>query len=252
MTTIQNIEKANYQASYEDVEKMAREQFDATQLSNKTGTTYFRVLLAGVQSALLGKPVLRVGRGSLSALDTPKHLETFEDVNALLYAAVSRGTLTPDVEQSDSLSTDENNRRAIERNRRNNFARTAASTLRKFIRGGGDVRRIAVPNASKSAVAGMTQNTPGKRRSPEETARIRVKRAATKLAGVIEELASQDKKLAAAALQDSMADVTKLIARLAGRPTDKPEVAILDHRLFKTDEGTFWPMTPSPEARVVQ
>lgn len=247
MNTISQIEKANYLATTEDVERMAREQFDASQLQGRTNTTYFRILLASVQQALVGKPVLRAGRGQLAALDSVKHLEAFEEVNSRLYAAVIRGTVTPDIEPVDGLSDAETQRRSQERNRRNNFARTAASAMRRYIKNGGDVRRVPVPTATKNSIVVANASTGV---TDEERSRQRVKRAASRLAAVVEELAGADKKLAVEALQDSMSSVTALLARLAGKPTDKPAIAILDHRLFRTPEGVFWPVTPAtPEVR---
>lgn len=243
MNTLQHIEKANYVATPDDVEKMAREQFEASQLQGRTHSTYFKILLACVQTEIAGKPTLRQGRGALPALDTDKHLEAFEAVNGRLYAAVIRGTVTPDIEPSDSLSTEEKNRRSMERNRRNTFARTAASTMRKFIRLGGDIRKIVVPTASKPAMASATPK--GDSPNDDAIARARVKRAANRLATVVEELAADDRKLAAEALQEAMPEVAALLARMAGKPTDKPETAIADSRPFRTPEGVFWPMTPA-------
>ncbi len=244
MSTLQAIQKANYLATEADVENLAREYVTAQHLLAGSRTTYFRILLAGTQVALAGKPVLRA-KPSASILDDqiPAHLEAFENVNARLYAAVVRGSVTPDVADAPNLSTDEANRRASERNRRNNYARSAASTIRSYIRAGHDITRISVLTATKNSMAVANSTRSVIDQSPEERLHRRVKAATSRLAGLVTDLAGMDRSAATAALQETMAQVSDLLLKYGGRPVTKPEQAVAEHKMWKGPGGVFWPTT---------
>jgi hypothetical protein len=247
MNTIASIEKANYLATPDAVEQMAREQLQAAETQTRASATYFRVLLATTQEKLLGKPVLRVRLGSAGGdPDLVQQMRVFEEVNEALYAAVLRGVTTPDLEHQDSLSAQEKARRAKERNRRSTFARSAASTLRKYIRTGGDLRKVAVVSATKN---GMTASLPASGAPAEGQAQRRARRAAATLLSVVEGLAADDRGQAAGLIRESMDRRAAAASRLAGRPTEKPATAAADHRMLKTSAGLFWPVTPG-EVRV--
>jgi hypothetical protein len=249
MTTliIQAIEKANYLATEADIEKLAAANFESSKLQQYAHGAYFRILLAATQQALMGKVLLRPARGpqpEISDDERKAHVEAFELVNSKIYAAVLRGSITPDVEHKESLPVEEQRTRSLARNRRNNFARTAASTLRKFIKHGGDVRRLVVPTATKSAVAGMTNNTEGRPNdTDEDRARRKLERAGERFATLAESVAAADKAVAIRVLQASATRVTDLLVKYVGRPTTKPEESVAQHRALKTPQGLFWPMT---------
>lgn len=239
MNTIANIEKNNYLATPEAIEQMARDQYAAAESQNRIATTYFRVLIATTQAQLLGKPVLRV-RVSGAGLDTMAQLKVFEEVNEGLYHAVLRGITTPDLEHQDNLSAAEKSRRAKERNRRSTFARSAASTLRKYIKTGGDLRRLSIVSVTKN---GLTASLPASGAPAEGQAQRRARRAATTLLTVVEGLAADDRGQATQLIQEAMDSLAATAARLAGRPTDKPAKAVADHRMLTTPAGMFWPVT---------
>jgi hypothetical protein len=242
MSTISTIEQKNFLATDDDVERLAREFRDAQALGRSTAGTYLKILLAAVQVALTGKPVLRAPRGPAPVLDDilkAEHREALEAQHERLYAAVLRGAVTPDIEPGDGLKPDEARRRAIERNRRTNYARTAASTLRAYIRAGGDVRRVAVPAASKGSLAARTSPAP---QAPEEAVKRRVHAAAGRLTAAVEELAQVDKAMAREALQGAMEEVAGLLSKYGGTPVTRPEQAVGQHRVLRTPVGLFWPM----------
>ncbi len=244
MSTLQNIQKANYLVDENDVETLAREYVNSQQSLAGSRTTYFRILLAHVQVALAGKPALRSKpAASLTEEQIGKHLEAFETTNSRLYAAVVRGSITPEIADSPNLSTDESNRRAIERNRRNNYARSAASTMRAYIRAGHDITRISVLNASKNSMTVSNGARIAVAAVPGERLHRRVKNTTTKLTNLVSELASLDRGAAIAALQEVMEQASNLMLKHGQRAVTKPEQAMAEHKLWKTAGGVFWPTT---------
>ncbi len=239
MNILTQIENAHYLASVETIEKLAATRFDSQSLADRAQGTYFRTVLASTQKAIAGKPTLRArqprSQGALTAPQIGAHLEAFERVNTELYGAVIRGSVTPDVADSDSLKPDERRERSLARNRRTNYARTAASAIRGFIRGGGDVTRIAVGSATKSALLqrGMNATTA----TPES----RVERAATRLMASVETLGKGDESAAREVLQSTLKRCTELLAKMGGKTTTKPDRAMAEHLPLKTSVGTFYP-----------
>jgi hypothetical protein len=239
MNILTQIENANYLATADAIEKLAATRFDSQDLADRAQGAYFRAVLASTQRAIAGKPTLRVrkarGAGALSAPQIANHLEAFERVNTELYGAVIRGSVTPDVADSDSLKTEERRERSLARNRRTNYARTAASAIRGFIRGGGDVTRIPVGSATKSELLkrGMNATT--------GTPETRIERAATRLMSAIETLGEEDEAAAREVLQATLKKSTELLAKMGGKTTTKPDRAMAEHLPLKTPAGTFYP-----------
>lgn len=238
MNILTQIENAHYLATAETIEKLAATRFDSQALADRAQGTYFRAVLASTQKAIAGKPTLRTrrnGRAALSASEVANHLEAFERVNTELYGAVIRGSVTPDVEDSESLKPEVRRERSLARNRRTNYARTAASAIRGFIRGGGDVTRIAVGSASKSELLKRGVNaTTG---TPES----RVERAASRLMSSLEALGKDDEAAAREVLQSTLKRSAELLAKMGGKSTTKPDRAMAEHLPLKTPVGTFFP-----------
>jgi hypothetical protein len=122
---VKTIEAANYRPTDEQVEQLA---FTVTLGLNSRGT-YLRVLAAAVVDANVSK------RGQIGALNK---------AHARFYPAVLKGvggnTLDPK-----------------ERERRGTFARTSLSTLRGFVRNGGDVRALDLATLSKASLRKAAQ-----------------------------------------------------------------------------------------------
>jgi len=236
MSLIESIEKNHYLATEQDVEALARSFLDAETFRRNTRSTYFRILLAGAQVELTGKPTLRAPRGrhgSLSDEAKAAQAVALDAVHTRLYAAVLKGVVTPEIEGGTG---EEGRRRALERNRRSGFARSAASTLRRYVREGGDLTRLSVLTATKNSLTQRQAGVPG-----EDRARKLIARAARRFAAQVERLAGVDRGLAVEAVRMSMDEINAVLLRYAGRPTDKPQVAADEHRPLKTPVGMFLP-----------
>lgn len=243
MDIFKQIEKANYLASAEDVQSMTSVHLDAQQTVSRTHGTYFRILVACTQKDICGKPTLRARShaGDGAQIDTAAHLEAFERINSSLYAAVLRASVPAELEGNDRLNADEARRRSLERNRRTNFARSSATTLRQFIKRGGNVLRLSVPTVTKNAVAAMTPAAEGEGQPSEDRARRKAARAASQIIATAEAIAESDKPSAIAVLQDTLSRVAGALLQFGGKTTKSPEVAADKHLLLKTPNGTFWP-----------
>ena len=117
---VKTIEAANYRPTHEQIEQLA---FTVTLGLNSRGT-YLRVLAAAVMDANVSK------RGQLGALNKA-HAAFYPDV----LKGVGGTTLEPK-----------------ERERRGTFARSSLSTLRGFVRHGGDIRALDLATLSKSSL----------------------------------------------------------------------------------------------------
>lgn len=245
MSIFTTIEKANYLATAEDVATLATSNLEAQQMIGRVHGCYFRILLARTQHAICGKPTLRAREKAekMTPEDTEAHLKAFETQHAELYAAVLNAVRSADTESRKNLETDEQNRRALERNRRTNFARSAASVLRTYIKRGGNVLRLAVPHATKSAVAAMTP--PAEDAEPAEGRSERtVTRAAARIVAAVQSMAAEDKEGAVDVLRKALGLIAGTMQSLGIRSTTKPAVALAQDRLLRTEAGVFWPAQP--------
>lgn len=120
MNVIDKIVAANYRPTDGDVEQLAF----AASLGLSSKGTYLRVLAAHVIDANPSK------RGQLGALNA---------AHAHFYPLVLKGVGGASLESK-------------ERERRGTFARTSLSTLRGFVRGGGDVRALDLAAVTKAAL----------------------------------------------------------------------------------------------------
>lgn len=127
---------AHFMADAAQVERLAALVVEGT---NADGT-YLKVVLKHMQ-AQLGKPTRRARRTG-AEVEAAEHV--LDAIHAELYAAVMKGVGPDDLPMP-------------ERNRRATFARSAASTIRYFIRGGGDVRNVDVPTATKAGLRKAVQ-----------------------------------------------------------------------------------------------
>lgn len=193
VAVIDTIAKAGYLATVAQVEQLA----SVIYTGKRGGNTYLAVVLAHLKDAL-PKRAKPNKRAALKAIDK---------VHADLYPAVLKGIANGDANIADK-----------ERNRRAVFARTAASTIRGFVRAGGDIRKLDPATVTKTSM-----RTQGKR----VPAGTRAERAVTKAADTIERtltaLAAKDpgeahdriEKLQST-LEDMLADVVKLEAERRG------------------------------------
>lgn len=122
---------AKFLATGEQVESLAGQVVEGMRADN----TYLRVLLAHTQSRLR---VIRKSKQPAQEREVAQHV--LDEVHAELYSSVVKG-----VSSGEEIDMRERNRRAT-------FARSAASTVRVFIKGGGNLRELDVSTATKAGL----------------------------------------------------------------------------------------------------
>lgn len=207
MNVIDKIEKDHYVATEAQIETLAREHHISSAAVGRANSTYLRVLIVGCQAELGHKR----GRNPPSP---EAHLVVLERVHERFYAAVIRGVTTEDVEPADNLDSTERGRRQLERNRRSGFARSSATTLRNFIRSGGDIRGLDVVTVSKSGLQKASKPTPTGDRVSQ-----RIAKAEEALLRAVRTQARGDPEVAAASLEAIMERLQLALSELL---PDKP------------------------------
>lgn len=185
------IARANYAATGEQVEQLAHVVVSGLQ----AGEVYLRVVLAHMQSRL-GSP-RRGKQGSQEPVLDAVHQE--------LYPSVLKGVAPEEVPIG-------------ERNRLANFARSIASTVRYFIRHGGDVRGVDIGTVTKN---GLRKAVQPKRAAPTGSRAERAfLRATEAVAKSVAAMARGDPVGARERLEGFMDELEKLLAELPEAEAD--------------------------------
>jgi hypothetical protein len=168
----------------------------------------------------LGVPVrqrMAKQSGPLKPEDIETQLAAFEVVNGRFYAIVLK-TL------GESEGT------ARQRNARTNFARSSASTVRKYIRTGHDLTCLVPAKVTKELL-----------RVDVETRQPTLKRAEAMTNRLVEYAKTLDKEAAIDAIRHAMNQLSNLLLQYGTEFTTKPDEAQLSHKVFKSKAGLFWP-----------
>lgn len=222
-------------ASDAEVGKLAEMNLSAIQTEDNVRGVYLKVLVAGVQQAT--KPVGRRKAGDSKVALTKVH-ERF-------YAVVLKAITTPEVADEDGLDREAKMLRALERNRRSNFARTARSALSGFLEAGGDVHTLNVMTVTKRELLAFAASIERTTEPTQEELAHKTSLAVDRVEEMARQLADEDKDAAVVLIEEAMAKLANLLAELGRDSTTKTMVAIKEHRPLRLGEGTFWPMGKS-------
>jgi|GEM_PF-3016575 len=204
----------------EQIAALAKSVLTAAQDIDTGRTSYLRYLIADTQAELGAKP--RKIRGKPNKLDEKEvegQLAALNKVNARFYEIVVKAaseTIPPATKD-----------RAIELNRRTNFARSAASTVRSWVRAGNDVTILAPTRVTKGELV-----VPA--RVPRAPSAKRLKAAAERqskdLVKTLLLLSEVNKEAAAYELQMVMGQLVDEMVRLGVAATKDAAKAIAEHR----------------------
>jgi hypothetical protein len=227
------IDTKNFVATVEDIQELVHQVMEAGQTRNGAHDTYFKALIGTTQSDLKGtKDVTEAMQMKSLAL-----------VHKRFYAAVLEAVNTPDIANGGRLKQEEKTRRTLERHRRSNFARSAYSTVRSWLKAGGhDLMAVNVAKTSKAQLFAETPKREGAQRVPS-AARIR-KRTDTLVERIMEgtrQLANADPKEARAVLDEALQKIARELFQGAVQPTTDPKVAAAEHRPLRAANAMFWP-----------
>jgi hypothetical protein len=230
MSIIEEIAKNNYNASADQIAALAKLNLTSERATGAVQGTYLKILLAGVQVDM---------RNSVVELEADRVLQ---QVHERYYSAVLEAITTNDVRIKKSASKTEKHERALERNRRANFARSAKSTLLAFIHASGDVTQLNPATVTKTELhAYATAMKPAKPVNPEVLP-TRVLHACHVLEELTRQLADYEKEIAIRSLENSMERLAVLLIELGAGYVVSSQQAVREHKMLKTAAGVFWPV----------
>lgn len=208
-TNVENgLASKHYLASPDEVATLARSYVDSSGRVGHVRASYLRVLVAHAKALLIdavGGP-RRVARATVEAQQ-----EALRDADARLYAIVQEAVIGRELALTDDLPTDERRKRVLERNRRTNFARTAKTTLARFIDRGGNLATVNPDTATK------TQLTAGS--TSPVTMADKAKAAAQRFERLIKRLAREgDKEYASELVEHILDTLAPVVGENAGPP----------------------------------
>ena len=213
MNILSKIEKAGYLVTGTDVEALAALHLANVDAASGTDGQYLRIMLASVKA----KHPATVGRRRLlTDIDRAQHVATLAEAHGRLYPFVLKGITTPDVEDRPELDAESRRARAVVRDSRAGFARSAASTVKAWIKAGGDIRGLDVATATKTALRAFTRSQVAPAAAVHDPARS----ALGRLTGAIRTMATEDPEAARAATEAALAELRQLLA-LLDEPTPR-------------------------------
>lgn len=230
---MRTLETRSFVATPADVESVARQHITGMQVP----ATYLRMLIATTQSELGVEPRQRTAAriGKLDADTLTLHLTALDAVHDRFYTIVLR-------------VAQESYKGARERNAATNFARTAVSTLRSWIRANHDIRDLAAARATKES---LRRATPTRSRAGPRRTRGLVKRLqtmTTRLDELIANVPEDNRPEVRAAVEAAIQKLAAHLMAWGGPPAREPVVAAREHRPLKTRAGTFWVTQPAEAA----
>ena len=200
-----SLESKHYVASPTDVEAITRSVLEAQSKNSGGRATYLIALIATTQQALGATPRQRqaANPGKISRELREKHLAALESTNEIFYAAVDKAA-----REVLGASVD-----PIELNRRTNFARSAVSTVRRWIRVGNDITTLVASKTTKSSLAVAAKRE--KQTSPKVLTN-RVRKYGDRFLINVVKLGESDSAIAREALEDAKARIQQTLDKLKG------------------------------------
>lgn len=224
-----SLARAGYLASDAAVASLARDYMASRNSADIVRSSYLRVLVAHAQHEL--------GNARVSERT---QLDVLERVNARLYAVILRAVTTPDVANAEDLEPAERRRRALERNSRSAFARTAKSTLASWIKAGGKLPSLDPAEVSKGALRELY----AQQRAGPSTLADRISRAESRLESLLLKVAKEDLDAArdmVEALRERLETVLETEPDAEEQAAVEEQPAPLTRTRKKIGELTFYP-----------
>lgn len=188
-STYANLTKSGYIASDAMVAAIARDYADGVERTDGVRGVYLKILVAHSQKELVGikRPSADDAKQSVAA------------AHSRLYSVILETITTPDIAPETDVEPEERRRRTMERNRRSTFARTAKTTLLKWIDAGGKLAQLAPAEVSKEGLRALYAGLP----TGTGTLQERIERTETTLERLLKELQAE----APEAVRDTIADL---------------------------------------------
>lgn len=228
MTTL---ESKGYVASDADIAALATSVLSAVQESDNGRRSYLRTLVATTQKALGSEPRQRSGKPArLDPEGVNAQLKALAAIHERFYAIILKVA-------GETVPTGTKDR-GIEMNRRTNFARTAMSAIRSWVRAGNDLTTLGARSVTKAALA--VKRTA--RRVPSaQSLKTKVERVSKDLVGTLMVLADTNRVAAVEEMQLVMGQLANQLAEMGAAPTRDVEQAVKEHMPFRMKSTIFVP-----------
>lgn len=224
-----SLENRNYVATENDIAALAGGIISAQFTMESGPRRYLRCVIATTIHELDAAQRQRSGKPEkIDADEQSRQLAALEKILDRFY---------PIVVKAASEDLPPGKARALELNRRTNWARTAASAVRSWIRAGYSLTTIAASRATKATLAVTARArpaTPGRIKQRVETA------SKATMARILE-LAGADKDAAIAEIQLLMGQLAGQLEELGVATTRDPKEALAEHKMLRVGRQTFFP-----------
>lgn len=228
-----SLETKGYVASDADIEALVKQVLSASQDVESGRATYLRSLVATTQNELGAKPRVR-SSGKIPKL-TPEQIE-----GQLAALAKTHARFYEHVVKVASADIPAGKTQALELNRRTNFARSAVSTVRGWIKDGNDITAVAAVRVTKAQLA--VRAGPRKARPPNvKRLKAAAERQSKGLIKTLLELAESDKEAAIAELNVLMGVIGDQIMAMGVHATRDAAEAARTQRPLRIKGTMFMP-----------
>lgn len=223
-----SIESKGYVASIDDIRTLAQKSANAVTTIATTRGVYLRALVFTARSELKNGEAV------------PAQLAALRAVHSRFYPAVLEAVTTSDIARAPRASSEERHRRALERNRRSNFARSSYSTIRTWLKAGGHSLFSLKPTFTKGQ---LDAEVPAK-----EARKVTPEKIKSRVDGLVKRLLEQTRTLAGISPEQGRAVLDEAMNRLAQelfagavQATTDANVAAAEHRPLRAGKHVFWP-----------
>lgn len=244
--TLTEIVDHKYVLSNEDLARFATLSVSTQDVLVSLRQAYLRVLLAGTQIALGLTAPRQNGVRKPEAIgdeDRTAQLKALNETHANYYAVIVGAVTTPEIADSNRLGADERHRRAVERNRRTNYARTAKSALKALVGSGYSLLEVNVLTISKAQIQSLVIRRSTRPKDVATQMPQRLTAIADRFVHEAKALAEVDPTGATDAINRAMEQLGTLAIDLGLKPARKLDIGVKEHRPIRLKEGTFWPLT---------
>ena len=203
-TLPQALENKDFVATDEDITRLAQSVLTASQESDSSRRTYLKTLIATTQQTIGVAPRMRTSKDvKASPEEVRAQIAALNTVHERFYALV-----TQVAQESVPAGTKD---RGVQINRMTNFARTALSAVRRWVRAGNDITALAAHAVTKASLA---VPAPRSKRPSAAALKARARRTAGDLIQTYRLWGKADKEAATDALRAMIAALTKQFSSL--------------------------------------
>lgn len=226
------VESKDFVADENDIASIAQSVFDAINTGEAGQRTYLKSLVATTQKELGAKPRIRSGttKTKLDDAGIEVQLKALMTVHEKFYVVVVRVA-------GESIAPGTKDK-ALEVNRRTNFARTALYAVSKYVRAGHDITEIGVQSVTKASLAVAAP------KSQPPKLRVLVRRAeaqSKQLVATLMALADTDREAAVQEMQLVLGQLTDQLVSMGVAATKDAALSVEQHRPLRIGKTLFMP-----------